>query len=231
MGDVLLHPRSRRLIEGMALVSHANRPILASPVRWNLHALADADLPARCEAAFAALTDAPPALRLAALTDPRDLHRALFAPLAPPDLPQAAGSYRGTAGSALMGAERAVFLARRKPGLRARDPCLPASDVAAAMQALARRTEQLWDRPPQGDAAFAALAEVTQRFFHIHPFLDGNGHVLRILLPLLADRLAIPRKPSWTLHARPYDHHMSLCLQWYPDHPDLLACQLRRWFG
>jgi hypothetical protein len=204
---------------------------MPAPLRWNLQgdARARADLAARCGAVLADLRAAPPAAQRARLIDTRPVHRALFADLVPEGLPEAAGTYRGTPGTALATAERAVFLAVRRPGLRQRDPCPPAATVPAAMAALGERIGAIWDAAPQGNAAFDALAEVTAGFLRLHPYLDGNGHVYRLLAACLAPRLGLTPRADWTLHPRPYDHLMSLCLQWHPDHPGLLSAYLRRW--
>lgn len=206
---------------------------MAPPLRWNLQAdtAARAGLAAECAQALADLAGLPPLARRAALIDTRPLHRRLFAGLAPPGLPEAAGTYRGTPGTPLATAGRAVFLAARRPGLRQRDPCPPAEAVAPAMAALGQRIGAIWDAAPQGDDAYAALAEVTHGFLSIHPYLDGNGHIYRLMAASLAPRLGLAPRPGWTLHPRPYDHLMSLCLQWYPDHPGLLAAYLRRWMA
>jgi hypothetical protein len=170
------------------------------------------------------------------LCDSRPLHLALFAGLAPADWPDAAGTWRGTPGTTVATAARAVFLARRLPGLRGRDLCLPAVEVAPAMADLACRLHDLWDhRPgaadPWRDAAFTALAEVTARFFAIHPYMDGNGHVWRLCLPLLARRLGLTMRAGWTVDRRPYGPEFSLAIQWHGDHPSILADQLRRWMA
>ena len=177
----------------------------------------------------------PPPARLAALRDSRALHARLFAGLAPPAIPDAAGTWRGTPGSSIETAARAVFLARRLPGVRHRDLCLPPEEVAGAMDDLDTAMCRLWqERPgygePWGDAAFAALADLTARFFRIHPFMDGNGHLWRLVLPLLAERLGLATRPEWSVHRRPYGPEFSLALQWHGDHPSVLAAELRRWF-
>lgn len=182
---------------------------------------------------LAAMTEAR---QLALFCDSRPLHLALFAGLAPADWPDAAGTWRGTPGSRLANAPRAVFLARKIPGLRTRDLCLPAAEVSDAMQDLARRLHSLWTRCPGADdpwrdAAFAALSEVTARFFAIHPYMDGNGHIWRLILPHLAGRLGLAMRAGWTIDRRPYGPEFSLALQWHADHPTLLADQLRRWMN
>lgn len=177
------------------------------------------------------LASATPEEQLEALRDTRALHRRLFAPLLPQELLHAAGTYRGEPGTALETLERAVFISRKAPGLQNQDHCTPAREVAGAMEALGHRIAELWTGPtPDRDVAYTALAEVTHRFLATHPYMDGNGHIYRLFLPVLGRRLGLTARPEWTLHPRPYDHVMSLCLQWYPDHPELLACYMRRWF-
>lgn len=198
------------------------------PMRWNLQAdpAARASLAARCESLRTSLADLPPESLRALVIDTRPLHCALFCA----EASAVAGVYRGTPGTPLAQAARAVFLARRHPGLRMRDLCTAPEDVAAAMALLGARLGTIWDSAPHGDAAFDALAEVTHGFLSVHPYLDGNGHVFRLIATLLGSRIGLLPRPEFTLHPRPYDHLMSLCLQWYPDHPGLLSAYLRRWF-
>ncbi len=170
-----------------------------------------------------------------AIRDTRQLHHALFGGFAPARWPDAAGTYRGTPDTSVAAAPRAVFLARKVPGLRSRDMCMPASEVPEAMAAFALRLRVLWDNRPghasaYRDAAYASLADTTAQFFSIHPFMDGNGHIWRLVLPVLADRLGLYARAEWTVDQRPYGPEFSLALQWYRDHPTILADQLRRWF-
>jgi len=195
---------------------------------------ARAILDTRCAQAGALLAGAEPAAQLQLVRDTRPLHLSLFAGLAPDDWPDAAGTYRGTPGSSIALAPRAVFLARKVPGLRSRDTGLPGPEVPAAMAELSQGLCQIWEgRPgatdPHRDAGYLALARVTARFFAIHPFMDGNGHVWRLVLPVLGRRLGLVMRPEWTVDQRPYGPEFSLALQWYGDHPTILADQLRRW--
>jgi hypothetical protein len=168
--------------------------------------------------------------------DTRPLHKALFDGHAPAKWPDAPGTYRGTPGTSVEASARAVFLARKVPGLRIRDICLPAAEVPAAIVALSSDLHDLWStRPghtaPYRDAAYLALARVTAQFFSLHPYMDGNGHIWRLILPILANRLRLAPRPEWTVDRRPYGVEFSLALQWYGDHPTVLADQLRRWLA
>jgi len=190
----------------------------------------------RCVEAETALATMEAPARLHLIRDTRPLHLALFGGFAPVMWPDAAGTYRGTPGTSIASAPRAVFLARKVPGLRSRDLCLSAADVPGAMEALSDRLRRLWDdRPgydtPFRDPAYLALSDTTARFFAIHPYMDGNGHVWRLLLPVLANRLGLATRAEWTTDRRPYGPEFSLALQWHGDHPTLLADQLRRWLA
>jgi len=61
--------------------------------------------------------------------------------------------------------------------------------------------------------------------------MDGNGHVWRLCLPVLARRLGLVMRDAWTIDRRPYGPEFSLALQWHGDHPGVLADQLRRWMA
>lgn len=212
-------------------------PSARNPVcNFRASATAGTLIGARCEAAASDLATMPPPRQLAVLCDSRPLHLSLFSGLAPSAWPDAAGTWQGTPGSSVATAPRAVFFAKRVPGLRGRDLCLPAPEVPVAMADLAERLRQLWaGRPgaddPWRDAAFRALAAVTARFFAIHPYMDGNGHVWRLCLPILGRRLGLTMRPEWTFDRRPYGPEFSLALQCYAYHPAVLADQLRRWLG
>lgn len=200
--------------------------IQMAPCNLQAEAATRAGLALRCDAVLADLSALPTAGQRALLLDTRPLHRRLFAERAP----GVAGVYRGTPGTPVADAARAVFLARRHPGLRAKDLCAPPQAVGPAMAALGQRIGAIWDTAPRGDDAFDALAAMTHGFLTVHPYTDGNGHIYRLMATVLGARLGLARRADFTLHPRPYDHLMSLCLQWYPDHPGLLSAYLRRWF-
>lgn len=157
--------------------------------------------------------------------DTRPLHRQLFGNRAP----EVAGLYRGTPARRSR-TPRAPLSWRAATPVCARDPCPEPWVVGPAMAALGDRIGALWDSPARGDAAFDALAGVTHGFLAIHPYLDGNGHIYRLMAITLAPRFGLTPRADFTLHPRPYDHLMSLGLQWFPDHPGPLSAYLRRWF-
>lgn len=58
-------------------------------------------------------------------------------------------------------------------------------------------------------------------FFKAHPFLDGNGHVMRAVVKAMCERFGIPLSEAWTIHPRPYDRHFSYCIRHFRSNPYL----------
>jgi len=155
----------------------------------------------------------------------RPLHARLFRGCAP-GLPQAVGTWRGERGTALENAQREV----RVPigpgtpvGTRPVDSCLAPDKVGAAMARLGHDLDRLWALPT-GDGKFLPqLAACTWAFFHIHPFLDGNGHVWRLMVIALVRRHGRAPPSGWHVHPRPYGQAFSHALQQHDSSPVLLA--------
>jgi hypothetical protein len=113
----------------------------ASPPPWQAHNVADYDpmMATRCAALLVEIV-ADPGRRQAILSDPRDLHRELFASFAPPGHGEYAGTYRGTAGTTLVN-RRISADSQMEPGTQY-EFCLP-GDVPARMNQLLQQTRDL----------------------------------------------------------------------------------------
>lgn len=146
---------------------------------------------------------ADPKRRQAIFSDPRDLHRELFASFAPPGHGEYAGAYRGTVGTSLAN-RRISSDSQMEPG-KQYEFCLPA-EVPARMDQLLQQTRDLL-----GDAStddFGKLIALTYTFCwfgKIHPFLDGNGHVQRAIFAAMATEFGYPLSARFAIHPRPYD--------------------------
>ncbi|MBN9603064.1 MAG: Fic family protein [Afipia felis] len=146
------------------------------PPRWQAHTAKDYDaaMSARCGQLSAEIV-ADPHRRKAILADPLDLHRELFAPFAPSDHPEYAGTYRGTPGTALFD-RRISAGSQLEPG-KDYEFCLP-GEVAPRMTELLKNSRDLLADTNADD--FGRLVALTYTFCwfgKIHPFLDGNGHI------------------------------------------------------
>lgn len=162
------------------------------------------------------------------LTDLRKLHEILFEGLCK-DLPQAVGTFRGTPDTALAHAAREVRVRNADAQTRAKDACAPPEAVPQRMAVLHRDLQRLVQSNKR-IAPIDAMAALTFEFFDIHPFLDGNGHVWRAGLIVLARHLGMMPVTAWRVGERPYDVAFSRAIQAYPTQPDLLCAALGRFF-
>lgn len=148
--------------------------------------------------------------RAAVLADPRDLHNALYSPFAPSAYSYYAGNYRGTQNTALE--HREAFA----PSLIVRGGTfqfIPAADVASSMQQLLPQLHQMRSvASSRWDKLFALTCSFVQ-FGKIHPFLNGNGHVQRVLFAAGAFDLGIPLSKRFAVHPRSYDRLLAYALE------------------
>jgi fido (protein-threonine AMPylation protein) len=177
---------------------------------WQLHTATGyaEDMHERCADLLSEIK-ADDGRRRAVLTNPKALHRELFARYAPVDSPEYAGNYRGTPETSLV--DRAV-VARSQIAPGQTYAFLPANEVPARME---RLLSQIADMSPELDShnKQRALAYAFSWFGYIHPFLDGNGHVQRALFAAMATEFGIPLTPRFVIHPRPYDQLMAIALE------------------
>jgi fido (protein-threonine AMPylation protein) len=182
------------------------------PQRWQAHTASnyDSDMTARCGQLLAEII-ADSHRRQAILTDPRDLHRELFATFAPPGHGDYAGTYRGTLGTTL--ADRRISSeSQLEPGVEY-EFCLP-GEVSGRMGALLNNTHALLSDANADD--YGKLIGLTYTFCwfgKIHPFLDGNGHVQRAMFAAMATDFGYPLSARFAIHPRPFDRLLAIALE------------------
>ena len=166
-----------------------------SPPPWQAHNAAnyDSDMTTRCATLLGEIVS-DPARRRGILDDPRNLHRELFGPFAPPGHGEYAGAYRGTS-SATLADRRMSSESQLEPGVEY-EFCLP-GDVAAQMDPVLKHTHA-WLGEANADD-YGKLVGLTYTFCwfgKIHPFLDGNG-------PVPAPRASMlgPPRPMCDVHS------------------------------
>jgi len=170
----------------------------------------------RCAALLAEII-AEPACRQAILSDPRDLHRELFASFTPSGYDEYAGNYRGTPGTSLTD-RRISADGQMEPGTQY-EFCLP-GEVPARMAQLLRQTRDLLDDESTDD--FGKLIALTYTFCwfgKIHPFLDGNGHVQRAIFAAMATEFGYPLSARFSIHPPPYDRLLATALEIFTRAP------------
>lgn len=169
--------------------------------------------------------------RLAFLCDTRAVHRELFAPLTPEGYAAYAGSYRGEAGSVLEHRKAAIHY-KNIEGLKERYPALNPAEVIPYMATLEDfiRETFLAAEGFDTDIYFTRMVRIFGMFSKIHPYLDGNGHISRTMMILLAERRGIEVSPTWTIHPRPYGIEMAIAFEHYKTCPVILKQVLKLWF-
>lgn len=148
------------------------------------------------------------------------LHTELFTGLAP-SLPDAVGTFRGTPGSSVENAERVVKVSGHVPGLREYDRCLSPHLVLSEMNAFENALQTLIQDPFTRNF-LSDYCELCHRFFYIHPFIDGNGHVWRAVTIALARQFDIEVHSTWCIDPKPYGPDFSYALQVFLDAPQIL---------
>lgn len=150
--------------------------------------------------------------RMAFVLDPRSVHRFLYEKLVPEGFDEYAGTYRGTAGTSLE--SRTISAIRQTDGLQ--QIFLLPEKVASRLETLVPTVQKIFNGS-RASSKCEFLLECSKLFYTfglLHPFLDGNGHIQRLIfLACLAERKDLKLQPSWTVHPRPYDIEMALAFE------------------
>jgi fido (protein-threonine AMPylation protein) len=169
--------------------------------------------------------------KLEFLTDTRSIHETLFRASTPVGYDFYAGHYRG---------EKFPGLETRIATMRYRSPIDGATrltrftdpkDVQDELTVLKTKVVDLQSKRMDELSYFIESVSIFRRFSTIHPYLNGNGRISRLMLALLAEMKGIRVKDNWTYHIRPYGNFMGIYFQEYPKNPHTLVAYLLRWFG
>ncbi len=198
---------------------------------WNIQAAPNARgiLAQQCPAMLKRILESTDTQKLAFLTDTRAVHKELFAPFVPEGFDGYAGTYRGTPGTVLEDRRTAIFY-HDVPGLAERYPTLAPQSVLEYMLRLNGFIEKTFRANSDDQTYFHNCMRIFGDFLIIHPYLDGNGHIMRMMMIILADHKGIEICPTWTIHPRPYNHAIGICLHNYQHYPELLEQYLKIWF-
>lgn len=152
--------------------------------------------------------------RAAIFIDPRDLHARLFKAFAPAGYPEYAGTYRGTVATSLeyrfVGAPQ-MFKPSDEFAFEA-----PAG-LPAKVEFLLRQVSDEFEGA-RSASPYVQLLCLTHLFCwwgKLHPFLDGNGHVQRILFAAAATEFGIPLSSRFAIHPRSYDRLLAWPLEMF----------------
>lgn len=165
--------------------------------------------------------------RLAFLCDTREVHQRIYQELAPPNHLEYAGTYRGATGTSL--AHRNV--AARRIGDDGETPFVSAQDVDRALGTLTKFIAANFGKHASLDAVVEFATKVFCMYGFIHPYLDGNGHIQRLIFAtIIFEANGYSLLPTWTIHPRPFAEDFALALE-DPDNGQRLkrvAAHLRK---
>lgn len=162
---------------------------------------ADRYLSSAFASVLAQLLSMRPDMAAKALADPRPIHKQVYAALTPPDQPEYAGNYRGSAFASL---ENSVVASAFNETEGTRILALPAQ-VDSLMQDYAAWTLSVSREWPRSlPAALTLYSRLMIAFGFIHPFQDGNGHIQRLTFQYLIERAGFSMAPAWSIHPCPY---------------------------
>jgi fido (protein-threonine AMPylation protein) len=149
--------------------------------------------------------------RLSFLCDTRAAHKRLYQELAPSHCPECAGTYRGTPGTALVG--RPVQATRISDGKTAL--FVDAAKVDANLQLLGNGLfVPNLSGPLTETAALTLATKAFVLFGRIHPYMDGNGHIQRLMFAaIISECPTLVLSPAWTVHPRPYAEDFAISLE------------------
>jgi fido (protein-threonine AMPylation protein) len=162
---------------------------------------ADRDLSSVFQSVLSDLLSMQPDRAAKALADPRPIHKLAYAALTPPDRPEYAGHYRGSAFASL---ETSIVASAFNDTEGSKVLALP-SEVDRLMQAYAAWViSASRERPRSLPEALRLYGRVIVAFGFIHPFQDGNGHIQRLTFQYLIERAGFSMAPAWRIHPCPY---------------------------
>lgn len=150
-------------------------------------------------------------VRTAFIKDPRDVHSNLYADLTPLTHPEYAGTYRGTPGTSLQDRRlHPPILGDAKGVMEFAPPEKVDQYMSTVVGSLAGQIGDVRTAMYAQDQ-FALAAKLFYTFGLVHPFLDGNGHIQRLMFATAVFQSGSLRLlPEWTIHPRAYDIEMAI---------------------
>lgn len=181
---------------------------------WAPHELSNYDdtLCAQSATEFQRLASASSQERYSFIINPREAHKRLYGSLTPNEHPEYAGTYRGTPGTSLEA--RRIFAVREDSGLP--QEFISPDKVMKWLQVMEQLAKKFFDlrMDMTAEKALIEVVRLFQVFGMIHPFLDGNGHIQRLIFAAcIMERANLQLRHTWTIHPRPYDVEIKMAFE------------------
>lgn len=160
------------------------------------------------------------------LKDPRPTHKRLYSNLTPVDFSEYAGTFRGTLGTSLEFRQLSPPPLGEQKGVM---EFVSPDKVGHYFSLLHPTIENIETNGSCGspDVQFSLAAKLFYTFGLVHPFLDGNGHIQRLMFAAsVFQGGSLALCPDWTIHPRAYDMEMAEAFNG-DDRSDAVARVLR----
>ncbi len=172
---------------------------------FELAGAADRILEARCALVLARLGAMGETEALAALADPRAIHFDLYDRLATDEAQPAAGHFRGEDHPLLRDCIVYVSFNDIEGTTDIAGPHEVQDEMVRYAAALEKDGLR---RATSAEEKLASLVPLVALFGAAHPFMDGNGHILRITLQILMEKAGYGMTSAWSVHPCPYGEDM-----------------------
>jgi len=184
-----------------------------------------------CDRVLQELLDLSPAVSIEMIKDTRRIHKTVFEQLAHGDQKPFAGHYRGEDFACLKN-RRGSRRSQISDGLHATHCFTSPENVCDAMDRLKEGIDALFRNIPliSPERHYQLALATLMRFYLIHPYANGNGHIGRIMITYLMKLAHVPMAESWSVHPSPFTNAIAVCLFTHARHPVIAEQYFRQWF-
>lgn len=201
--------------------------------RWQYqnHPNADEILTRQSNSVLRSVFNSPPREFIEHIKDTRCIHKMLFEQLVDDDQKHFVGHYRGEDYTDLInrnGARKIEIF----PGLYVIHRFTESKDVKTKLENLEHCINYLYvNRNEIEKQHYYCLAvKVLIHFYLIHPYVNGNGHIGRVIITFLMRIANIEIDESWSIHPRPYTNAIAVCMFAHNKYPIVAEQYFRQWF-
>lgn len=201
--------------------------------RWQYqeHLNADDIISQQCDRVLWSIRNSPPEEFIKHIKDTRSIHKIIFEQLVDDNQKHFAGHYRGDNHPDLINriGSRKIELF---PGLFVKHCFAEPKNVINEIDDLKSNIDYLYMKRNEIEKQqyYSIAVEILIRFYLIHPYVNGNGHIGRLIMTYLMRIAGIEIDKSWTIHPRPYSNAIAVCMLTHSKHPTVAEQYFRQWF-
>ncbi len=204
---------------------------MAKRWRYQDHPNADDIIVQQCNRVLRSILKSPSGESIKHIKDTRSIHKTIFEQLVDDDQKHFAGHYRGDDYPDLVDriGSRQIELF---PGLFVKHRFTKPKNVTTEIDNLKHSIDYLYANRNEIEKQhyYSIAVEVLTRFYLIHPYVNGNGHIGRVIMTYLMRIAGIEIDGSWTIHPRPYTNAIAVCMFTHSKYSIIAEQYFRQWF-